>query len=300
MFMYHLRHACRLLSREPAFAIAALLTLALGVGANAAVFAVVEAVLLRPLPYSEADRLMIVRHRDTRTSISKDFIAIGDFIDLAARQSAFERIAGYGGGQMTLFGLDEPLRVDGLAAGPGLLDLLRVKPILGRSLEPEDSRPGAPPVMLLGFDLWQTRFGSDPHVIGRGVRIGLRERQVVGVLPAGFHFPPELATAVVLPQTIPLQAPAERKSSWIFAVARLARERTAADAGANLATLSQQMERDFPQSNLLQSILFGTAPSDPATFAAAATILIAATMAACYLPARRAARVDPARTLGEP
>jgi len=249
MLIYHLRHACRLLGREPGFAIAALLTLALGVGANAAVFAVVEAVLLRPLPYSEADRLMIVRHRDTRTGISKDFIAIGDFVDLVARQSAFERIAGYGGGPVTVFGLDEPLRVDSLAAGPGLLELLRVTPILGRSLEPEDSRPGAPPVMLLGFDLWQTRFGSDPHVIGRGVRVGLRERQVVGVLPAGFHFPPESATAVALPQTIPSQAPAERKSSWIFAVARLARERTAGDAGANLATISQQMERDFPQSN---------------------------------------------------
>jgi hypothetical protein len=99
MLFYHLRHAIRLLGREPGFAAAALLTLALGVGANAAVFAVVEAVLLRPLPYADADRLVIVKHRDTRTGLTKEFIAIGDFVDLTARQSAFERIAGYGGGR---------------------------------------------------------------------------------------------------------------------------------------------------------------------------------------------------------
>jgi predicted permease len=249
MILYHLRHACRLLGREPGFAIAALLTLALGVGANAAVFAVVEAVLLRPLSYPDADRLVILRHRDTRTGISKDFIAIGDFVDLTHRQSAFETIAGYGGGQVTVFGLDEPFRVDILSAAPGLLDALRVQPILGRTLDAQDSRPNAAPVMLLGHDLWQNRFGSDPNIVGRGVKVGARERQVVGVLPAGFHFPPDSATAIVVPAPVPPQAPAERKSSWIFAVARLAATRTLNDASANLTTISRQMEREFPQSN---------------------------------------------------
>src|SRR6185295_238770 len=141
MLLYHLRHACRLLGRDPGFAAAALLTLALGVGSNAAVFAVVEAVLLRPLPYPDADRLVIVKHRDTRTGLTKEFIAIGDFVDLTARQSAFERIAGYGGGPVTIFGVDDPFRADSLAAAPGLLDVLRATPALGRTLTAEDSRP---------------------------------------------------------------------------------------------------------------------------------------------------------------
>jgi hypothetical protein len=98
MFLYHLRHAFRQLVREPAFTVAALLTLALGVGANVAVFAVVEGVLLRPLPYVNADELVILNHRDKRTGITKEFIALGDYIDLAAQQSAFETLTTYGRG----------------------------------------------------------------------------------------------------------------------------------------------------------------------------------------------------------
>src|SRR5262245_52023390 len=96
MLLYYARHALRLLVREPGFTIAALLTLALGVGANVAVFAVVEAVLLRPLPYVDADRLAIVKHRDQRTGFTKQDVAMGDFVDLAARQSVFESMVGYG------------------------------------------------------------------------------------------------------------------------------------------------------------------------------------------------------------
>ena len=98
MFLYLVRHAFRQLVREPAFTVAALLTLALGVGANVAVFAVVEAVLLRPLPYASADDLVILNHRDKRTGITKEFIAIGDYVDLAGRQTAFESLAAYGRG----------------------------------------------------------------------------------------------------------------------------------------------------------------------------------------------------------
>ena len=127
--------------------------------------------------------------------------------------------------------------------------MLRAQPLLGRTLTAEDSRPNAAPVMLLGYDLWQSRFGSDPNIVGRGVRVGTRERQVVGVMPAGFHFPPDSSTDVIVPAPIPPQAPAERKSGWIFGVARLTPGRSLDDAGANLLALSQQMAREFPQSN---------------------------------------------------
>ena len=190
MLLYYARHALRLLVREPGFTMAALLTLALGVGANVAVFAVVEAVLLRPLPYVDADRLAIVKHRDQRTGFTKQDVAMGDFVDLAARQSVFESMAGYGSGQGLVFGLGDPFRVSTLGAGPGLLDTLRVRPVLGRLLQPADSRPGAAPVIVLGYELWQSRFGSDPNIVGRGVKLGPRERQVVGVAPEGFRFPP--------------------------------------------------------------------------------------------------------------
>ncbi|MGH7717700.1 MAG: ABC transporter permease, partial [Gemmatimonadaceae bacterium] len=255
MALYLVRHAFRQLVREPAFTVAALLTLALGVGANVAVFAVVEAMLLRPLPYVNADELVILNHRDQRTGITKEFIAIGDYVDLARRQSAFETLAGYGSGQTSISGLGDPFAVEALLAGPGLLETLRARSLLGRALQPEDSRPGASPVMLLGHELWQGRFAGDPNIVGRSVTVGQQERQIVGVMPAGFGFPPNATVDVVVPLTIPLEAPAARKSGWIFALGRLKPNRPVEAAAADLATISRQLESEFPRSNLASEYL---------------------------------------------
>src|SRR5688572_13628528 len=186
MFAHTLRHAFSLLVRDRRFTIAAVLTLALGVGANAAVFSVIEAVLLRPLPYPDAGALAVLNHRDLRTGITKEFVAIGDFVDLAARQTAFEQLAPYGGVRATIVSTSEPLAVRGLIAGPGLFDILRVQPSLGRFFRPEEGRPGAAPVAVLGYDLWERSFGSDPAMIGRRIRIDQQEREVVGIAPRGF------------------------------------------------------------------------------------------------------------------
>ncbi|HEY2018872.1 MAG TPA: ADOP family duplicated permease, partial [Bryobacteraceae bacterium] len=249
MFLYLVRHAFRLLVREPGFTLAAVLTLALGVGANVAVFAVVEAVLLRPFPYPGADRLVILNHRDRRTGITKEFIAIGDYVDLVQRQAAFQAIGAYGEIQRNLFGLGEPVRVMGIAVGPGFFETMGLKPSIGRALRAEDSRPGAPPVVVLGYELWQTHFGSDPSILGRGVKLGPTEFQVVGVAPPGFRFPANARTEIILAAGIPLSAPADRKSNWTFAVARLKPGVSLADAGSNLAAISQQLQQEYPRSN---------------------------------------------------
>jgi putative ABC transport system permease protein len=250
MLLYYARHALRLLVREPGFTMAALLTLALGVGANVAVFALVEAVLVRPLPYVDADRLAIVKYRDQRTGLTKQDVAMGDFVDLAARQSVFESMAGYGSGQGLVFGFGDPFRVSTLGAGPGLLDTLGIRPVLGRLLQPDDSRPGTAPVVVLGYELWQRRFGSDPNIVGRGVKLGSRERQVVGVAPEGFRFPPAATVDVIVPMTVPATAPAERKSGWWpYAVARLKPGTSIENANVNLATLSTALQHEYPRSN---------------------------------------------------
>jgi len=127
MLLYEVRHAFRQLLRERGFTATAVLTLALGIGASVAVFAVVEATLLRPLPYAGADELVVLEHRDGRTGITKPFIAIGDFVDLAARQTSFSRLAAYGSGQVTIGGPEGPYRGNALAAGPGLLEASRVR-----------------------------------------------------------------------------------------------------------------------------------------------------------------------------
>jgi putative ABC transport system permease protein len=249
MILYHLRHAVRLLARERAFTLAAALTLALGVGANVAVFAVVEAVLLRPLPYNEAERLVILKHRDVRSGITKEFIAVGDHVDLAARQTTLERLSGYGTFRNTVTINAEPVRIRGLLAAPGLLETLRIAPLLGRTINADDAREGAAPVIVLGYDLWQSQFGGDRQIVGRGITVGDKVRQVVGVAPRGFAFPPNAHTDAIMPLVLPVQAPSVRKSGWTFAVGRLKDAASFDDAAANFATVSHQLQQEFPRDN---------------------------------------------------
>jgi putative ABC transport system permease protein len=249
MFLQDARHALRLLANEPGFTAAAVLTLALGAGANVAVFAVVNGALLRPLPYAGADRLLQLEHRDRRSGITKEFIAIGDFVDLRARQRAFDGIAGFGTGRVAMFGQGDPFDVAVLQATPNLFDVLQTRPSLGRALTEEDARRGAAPVMLLGYEAWRDRFGSDPTVVGRSIRLGSAMRQVVGITAPGFHFPANARTEVVVPMTTPAEAPVPRKSGWTFAVARLAPGTSMDQALGDLSAVSRQMEQEHAAEN---------------------------------------------------
>ena len=235
--------------RQPGFTLAAVLTLALGVGVNVAIFALVEAVLLRPLPYKDADRLTVIRHRDQRTGITKDFIAIGDYVDLAHRQTAFEGFGSYDNFESTVTGLGEPFRARSLSVSPGLLETLRQRPSLGRTLQAADSRPGAAPVILITQEMWRDHLGSDPAILGRGIKIGTVAHQIVGVLPNGFAFPPDSRVDIVFPATLPAAAPAQRKSGWTFGIARLKPGTTLQQAAAQLGVVSRQLEREYPESN---------------------------------------------------
>jgi putative ABC transport system permease protein len=246
---YTVRHALRLLVRERGFTATAVLTLALGLGFNLAIFAVIEAVMLRPLPYADAEELVVLNHRDTRTGITKAFIAIGDYIDLRARQSAFESLTSFGDGQATITGDGEPFRAAVLQAGPGLLEMLGVSAVHGRSLHADDSKPGAAPVMMISQELWETRFGSQQTVIGRTLKMGPLNRQIVGVAPRGFRFPAGTATEIIIPATLPAAAPANRKAGWVFAVARLKPGVSVDEGTAHLAALSRSFETEFPDAN---------------------------------------------------
>ena len=251
MFLNQLRHAFRLLRRDKVFTATAVLTLTLGVGANVAVFAVVNAVLLRPLPYPDADRLVMIEHRDTRTGITKKFIAMGDYLDLRARLQVFESLAGYDFGRTVVHTETEAHDAAILQASPELLTSLRMVPFAGRTFDANDARPDSPPVVILGYEVWQQRFASDPAIIGRSVRIGVTPlpRQVVGIAPPGFRFPANAKTDVIAPARPPLAVPSERKTGWTFAAARLKPGVSLADAGAQLDALSQQMEQEHPGQN---------------------------------------------------
>jgi len=247
--MRDLRHALRLFRREPAFASAAVITLMLGIGANTALFAVVEAVLLRPLPYDSADDLILIKHRDVRSGLSKHDIAIGDFVDLKARQQSFELLAGFGGFQSTLLGAGDPLRIEGAAVTPEAFDVLGVPLARGRRFGVDDVRDGAAPAVIVSHELWQTELGSDPNVLSRSVQVGTLRRLIVGVLERGFRFPPSEATDVLVPLRTPPAAPAARKSGWIYGIGRLRPGVTIEQAASDLAALSRQFEQEFAEQN---------------------------------------------------
>lgn len=300
VFLKDLRQAVRLMFREPGFTLATVLTLALGVGVNVAVFALVEAVLLRPLPYTAGDRLTVIRHRDQRTGITKDFIPIGDYIDLVHRQTTFDAFASYDTFESTVSGLGEPFRAHALAGSSALLETLGVQPALGRAFQPADSRPGAAPVILVAHEFWRDHLGSDPAILGRGIKAGKTERQVIGVLPPGFSFPPDSHVDFVFPATVPPSAPAERRSRWTFAIARLKSSTTVQQAAAQLGTVSRQLEREFPASNRgseyypvpLRDALVGNTGRALVLMLAAATLvlLIASANVANLMMARSLAR----------
>ena len=249
MFRRDVLYALRLFVREPAFTATVVLTLALGIGANTALFAVVEAVLLRPLPYAKADELAIVRHRDIRTGITKEFIAMGDFIDLQARQKSLGTFAGYGGFNSTLVGDSDSISVRGLNSTPNLLDVFGVQPAMGRMFDTGDTREGAQPVVVIGHQLWESRFASDPNIVGRSVQIGLTRRLIVGVGPRGFHFPPHEPTDVIVPAQVPAAASAQRRNGWMFAVGRVRAGGTLEAVTAELDALAQDFEREHPEQN---------------------------------------------------
>lgn len=187
-WMSETRQAGRALARRPGYTGAALLTLALGIGATVAIFSVVDAVVLRRLPYPDADRLVTIRHHAPGLGLELSS-SPGTFRFYRAEADYLQTVAGFGRGALNLTGGDRPERVDVVMADPHLFGVLGARPALGRTIAEADAVEGPPTVAVLGHRLWTTRFGADTRVVGRTVQLDGRAVEVVGVMPAGFGFP---------------------------------------------------------------------------------------------------------------
>jgi putative ABC transport system permease protein len=245
------RFALRLLRKNPAFTAIAILTLALGIGANTAIFSVVDAVLLRPLPYSQPDRLVTVsecaRPHDQAT---KNEVAPGNFLDWRARNDVFEQIAAVHFPGYSLTGSDRPERVLGAATSAGMLRLLGLQPALGREFEASDDKYGAAPVVLLTDALWKRRYGSDPRIVGKTIHLDTNPYTVVGVLPAGLTFPePDVQLWVPLEQSIVPREMRWHASHYLDVYARLKPGVTLAQASEEMSRIAAQIKQEQPESN---------------------------------------------------
>ena len=182
-----LRHALRLLLKSPGFASAAIATLALGIGANTAIFSLVRTVILTPLPYANAERLVMIWNMTTPADST--WLSAPEVVGYRDEAQSLEQLGGYIQADANLTGGDQPERVRAAAVSGELFDTLGVPPALGRTLGPADSEPGAPDTVVLSYALWQRRFGGVDSIIGQRIQVNGRAREVVGVMPRRFQMP---------------------------------------------------------------------------------------------------------------
>jgi putative ABC transport system permease protein len=244
-----LRYGARMLLKQPGFTLIAALTLALGIGANTAIFSVVEALLLRPLPYSEPERLMMLSEKSREGA--RLTAAYPNFADWRARAQSFEGMASIRSQAMNLTGVERPMRLRGRTVNWNFFQLLGVGPQLGRLFDEADDRYGAPRTALLGYELWKELFGGETSVIGRAINIDDEAYTVIGVLPPGFEYFRRADVYAPIGLFLrPNSGLADRGSSLgLSAVARLKPGVTLQQANSEMATLGAQLAQEYPAIN---------------------------------------------------
>ena len=247
--VFEARHALRRLARQPGFSVPVALTLALGIGATAAVFALVNGVLIRPLPYAEANRLVEIGHTASRVDLPMTGVSSGTADYYRAHNRVFEDIGVYVEHVGTLTDRDQPERVRYAFATPSVFSVLRPAVTAGRLIRPGDYEAGVVGVVhaaLISHDLWVRRYGADPSLVGRTVELDRRPYPVVGVLERGFHFPhPETDVWLAFGWPSPDAAKAGLGALWASAVARLKPGVSLAEARRDLQRLVHSLPDAF-------------------------------------------------------
>lgn len=243
-----LRFAFRTLGRSPAFTLGILLTLALGIGANTAIFSLVDGVLLRPLPYGAGGRLLHVVQTEAATGATDDGFSPLELDDYRARTRTLDGVVEYHSMPFTLLGRDEPRRVQTGVVSGTFFDVLGVQPLLGRTFRPADDVPGAPPVLVLSYEFWQHAFGGDPHIVGRTFEMNDRVHTVVGVLPPVPPYPDRndvYMPSVACPFRSGPHWRTMRAARGLTVFGRLAAGRTARDAAAELQAIAASEHAEY-------------------------------------------------------
>jgi len=247
-----IKHLLRRLVRHPGFTAAAVLTLALGIGATVAIFSVVYGVLIRPLPYPESDRLVGLWHDAPGMGVYKFNQSYGSYTLYRERSQTLDEVALYDVQSFSLGGVGEPERLIGSRVTASLFSVLDRAPILGRAFSPEEDRPGGPDVLLLSHGLWQRRFGSSAAAIGAVVQLNGKPWEVIGVMPEGSTFPDE-EIELWVPHPIAAQELSEVNFSF-DAVARLRPGATVEQASAELAALLHELPAAYPGAMSLEML----------------------------------------------
>lgn len=247
-----IRLCARAFLRNPALTLFATLNFALGVGATTTVFAVINAVLLRPLAYEEPERLVQVWETNPDKGWDRVVASPANFLDWKEQSRAFESIGAYDEDQLTLTGNGDAEQIPAAYVSPSLLKVLRAPMVVGRPFLPEEDWSSAPPVAILGYGPWQRRFGANPGIVGRSIELDGKRYAVVGVLGPDFRLPASAPEVYLTHRWNPVairQSENERRGHYLQVVARLAPGISEAEARAELTTIAARLEREYPKTN---------------------------------------------------
>ena len=242
-----IRYAIRNLIKRPGFTLIAVITLALGIGANSAIFSAINALLLKPLPFPDLDRVVAIWDKMPSRGVVHNEVAMANYLDWRAQNQSFEQLALYRWWSANLTGVEPPERIQGFLVTANFLDALGIKPIMGRNFSEEENQPGKDAVAIITHSLWQRRFGGDPNIINKTITLNSVTRTVIGVMPERFNFPK--GSEVYAPLPISPQLASSRDSHGYYVVGRLKPGVSLQSAQADTDTITARLEKQYPETN---------------------------------------------------
>lgn len=255
ILLQDLRYALRALAAAPAFTAAAILSLAIGIGANTAIFSIVDGLLLRPLPYADAGRLVILWNRSPGLDITEDWFSTAQYFDIKNSHHGFEQVAIAIGGNYNLTGSGEPERVGTIRVSSSLLPMLGQRAALGRLFVPDEDLPDQTATAVLSYGTWARRFGSDPGILGRKIMLNGAAYEIVGVMPRSFSLPREVMPTldgaeqaeILLPLPLPANAAKNRDHEDYNILGKLKPGVSVQQAQAEMDTITARLRHEFPE-----------------------------------------------------
>jgi putative ABC transport system permease protein len=260
-----IRYGMRMLRKNPGLTFVAVISLALGIGANTAIFSVVNAILLKALPYNDPDRIVLAWGNVPAEGKNRSQVSATDVDDWRNQNTVFEEITTYGSFQPVMIGSGEPERIPAMQVGDGYFKVMKGEPVLGRVFTPEEQEPGKDQVIVLSYGLWQQRFGGDPNIVGKTVLLSSRPYTIVGVMPANFRPLPATLVAANAQYYRPVAEPhdeEERSSRHLRAIARLKPGVTLEQAQSEMNVIAGRLEQENPSDNTGYAVRLTTLTED--------------------------------------
>ena len=246
-FMNDIRYAIRNLLKRPAFTIIATVTLALGIGANSAIFSAVYALLLKPLPFPEIDRVVAIWDKVPSRGVLHNEVAMANYLDWRAQNQSFDQLALYRWWSANLTGIDPPERIQGFLVTANYFDVTGIKPIMGRTFREEENQPGKDGVAMISNGLWQRRFGGDPNILDKTITVNSISRTIVGVMPDSLSYP--IPGEIYAPLAITPELARSRQSHSYYVIGRLKPGASIQSAQADTDNITARLEQQYPETN---------------------------------------------------